>query len=85
MPVQFRLDGEGQTYPGSVLRLGGSGAARLFDTMAVAPSAKHLEQFNVTVLVPALRSEPDLRCRIGQTGRVFFARRPLDALRASLL
>lgn len=80
-PVLFRLDGMGAALPGTVLRLGGAGAATLYRSLAVAPSSEHLERFDVMALVPALRTEPELRCLIGHTGRVFFERRPLDVLR----
>lgn len=82
--VTFRFDSDAQTYPGTVLRLAGSGAATVYSNMAVAPSAEHLERFDVTVFVPALRDVAGLRCLIGRTGRVFFERRPVDALRAWL-
>lgn len=82
--VTFRFDSDGQTYPGSILRLAGSGAASVYSNMAVAPSADHLELYDLTVLVPALRDVADLRCLIGRTGRVFLERRPVDALRAWL-
>ena len=35
-------------------------------------------------LFQRLRSDPKLRCTVGQTGRVFFDRRPLDWLRNML-
>lgn len=78
----FRLSGTGESHPATILRLAGSGARTIYQNLAVAPSQKHLERFDVTLLVPALRSEPGLRCLIGRTGRVFFDRRPLDPFRA---
>lgn len=78
----FRLSGTGESYPATILRLAGSGASTIYQNLAVAPSQKHLERFDVTLLVPALRSEPALRCLIGRTGRVFFDGRPLDPIRA---
>jgi hypothetical protein len=47
----------------------------------VAPSARHLERFDVAVAVPGLQEDPELACAIGRTGRVFFDARPLDWLR----
>jgi len=78
----FRLSGANQTYPATILRLAGSGALTIYQNLTVAPSLSHLERYDVTLLVPELRSDPDLRCLIGRTGRVFFDRRPLDTLRS---
>lgn len=78
---KFRLSGSGMTYDGTVARLGGSGAATFYGNLAVAPSAQHLERFDVALAVPGLRSDPDLSCPIGRTGRAFFEERPLDWLR----
>lgn len=77
----FRLSGSGATYDGTVARLGGSGAATFYGNLAVAPSAQHLERFDVALAVPGLRTDPDLSCPIGRTGRAFFEERPLDWLR----
>lgn len=77
----FRLSGESKVLSANVIRLGGAGAAKLYLNLAVAPSKSHLEKFDVALVVPALRDAPDLRCLIGQTGRVFFEVRPLDWLR----
>ena len=52
--------------------------------LAVAPSNKHLERYDIALLVPALRENTNLRCTVGQTGRVFFEARPLDWLRGVL-
>lgn len=79
---QFRLSGSGDAYEGTVARLGGSGQASLYSNLAVAPSAQHLERFDVALAVPGLRSDPSLSCPIGRTGRAFFEERPLDWLRA---
>lgn len=77
----FRLAGDGQRFAATVSRLAGSGARTVYQNLAVAPSEKHLERYDVTLVVPALRSDPSLYCLVGRTGRVFFDRRPLDALR----
>jgi multidrug resistance efflux pump len=77
----FRLSGDGRSFPATVLRLAGSGARAVYDNLAVAPSQKHLERHDVTVLVPALRDDPSLYCLVGRSGRVFFDRRPLDMVR----
>lgn len=77
----FRMRGGGELFPGSVTRLAGSGASTIYRNLAVAPSQKHLERFDVTLLVPAMREHPELGCAIGRTGRVFFQSRPLDMLR----
>lgn len=77
----FRMTGEDMAYPATVTRLAGAGAASIYRNLAVAPSPRHLERFDVTLLVPALRDIADKRCAIGRTGRVFFDTRPLDWLR----
>ncbi|WP_395541651.1 HlyD family secretion protein [Neotabrizicola sp. sgz301269] len=77
----FHLDGDGRNFAGSVIRLAGSGASTIYRNLAIAPSEKHLQRYDVAVLVPALRELPELRCAVGRTGRVFFDRRPLDWLR----
>ena len=79
--AEFRLAGQSRVFDATVSRLAGSGAATIYQTLAVAPSARHLQRFDVTLSVPALASDPDLSCAIGRTGRVFFDRRPLDWLR----
>ena len=79
--ARFRLSGSREAHPGTVLRLAGSGAETIYRHLAVAPSERHLERYDVTLLVPALREDPALRCSVGRTGRAFFERRPLDWLR----
>lgn len=64
-----------------MLRLAGAGAATVYRNLAVAPSSKHLERYDVTLLVSGLKDDPELACAVGRTGRVFFERRPLDWLR----
>jgi multidrug resistance efflux pump len=80
-PVDFRLNGEPTILEGTITRLAGSGASTLYDNLAVAPSQDHLQRFDVTLDVPRLRNDPELRCLIGRTGRVFFDVRPMDWLR----
>lgn len=79
--AQFRMNGSDRLLPGLVTRVAGSGASTVYQNLAIAPSERHLERFDVTLDVPALRQEPELRCLIGRTGRVFFEERPLDWLR----
>ncbi|WP_375688280.1 HlyD family efflux transporter periplasmic adaptor subunit [Pseudooceanicola sp. LIPI14-2-Ac024] len=77
----FRLEGQSEVFDATVARLAGSGAATVYDHLAVAPSQKHLERFDVMLQVPGLATDPEAGCLIGQTGRAFFDRRPLDWLR----
>lgn len=77
----FRLSEGGRVLAGTITRMAGSGAATVYQNLAVAPSQRHLERFDVALLVPDLRNVADLRCSIGQTGRAFFETRPLDWLR----
>lgn len=80
-PARFRLAGSSEVHDATVARLAGSGAATIYQAMAVAPSQKHLERFDVALIVPALRDGGADNCVIGQTGRAFFETRPLDGLR----
>lgn len=79
--ARFRLDGERQSYTGTVTRIAGSGSATIYRNLAVAPRQRDLEFYNVTLLVPELRRRPEPSCSVGRTGRVFFDSRPLDWLR----
>lgn len=80
--VTFRPLGENRVFDGYILRLAGTGAATVYEGLAVAPSRRHLERFDVAVAVPGLAADPDLQCAIGRTGRVFFDTSPLDYLRS---
>lgn len=79
--AKFRLNQTNALYDGTITRIAGSGAETIYRNLAVAPSVKHLERYDVTLLVPGLRENTDLNCAVGQTGRVFFEARPLDWLR----
>lgn len=74
----FRLTGSRRTFQGSVIRLAGAGADDVYRNLAIAPSERHLQRYDVALSVPELETSPELRCQIGRTGRVFFERRPLD-------
>jgi multidrug resistance efflux pump len=78
---EFRINGDGRMFEGTISRLAGSGAETIYRNLAIAPSSKHLERYDVTLLVPSLLEDQELRCAIGRTGRVFFEARPLDFLR----
>ncbi|SHF84683.1 Multidrug resistance efflux pump [Loktanella atrilutea] len=80
-PAKFRPLGSSRVYDATVSRLAGAGAATIYRNLAVAPSQKHLERYDVTLLVSGLATDPELSCAIGRTGRAFFDRRPLDGLR----
>lgn len=80
-PATFRPQGDGRTFEGTIVRLAGSGAETVYRNLAVAPSARHLERFDVAVDVPGLADDPEFACAIGRTGRVFFDARPLDWIR----
>ena len=77
----FRLMGDGRSFAASVTRLAGSGAATVDQNLAAAPGQRHLERYDVALLVPSLRDIPELRCSFGRTGRAFFEARPLDWFR----
>ena len=80
--AEFRLSGSSQVLPATVSRLAGSGAATVYEHLAVAPSQKHLERYDVALNVPGLGQGSESACAIGRTGRAFFERRPLDWLRS---
>lgn len=80
----FRASSDGRSFAGTITRLAGSGAETVYRNLAVAPSERHLQRYDVTLLSPSLREDPDLRCAVGRTGRVFFEARPLDFLRRFL-
>jgi multidrug resistance efflux pump len=80
-PVQFRLLGTDQVFPGTVARLAGSGAESIYRSLAIGPSAEQLKRFDVALVVPSLGGSPELACAVGRTGRVVFASRPLDFFR----
>ncbi|WP_075293213.1 HlyD family secretion protein [Pararhizobium arenae] len=77
----FRLSGDNRVMEGTVARLAGSGAATVYQNLAVAPSEQHLQRYDVLLDVPALREISELRCLIGRSGRVFFDGKPFDSLR----
>ncbi|ANT59487.1 Curdlan synthesis protein [Salipiger sp. CCB-MM3] len=79
--ASFRFTGQSHLYPATVGRLAGSGARTIYANLAVAPSAKHLERYDVTLLVPSLNADPEIGCAVGRTGRAFFDGRPLDIFR----
>ena len=79
--AKFRLDGTKLLYDGKITRIAGAGAETIYRNLAVAPSIKHLERYDIALLVPELREDTDLRCTVGRTGRVFFETRPLDWVR----
>lgn len=79
--AKFRLDGTETLYDGTITRIAGAGAETIYRNLAVAPSIKHLERYDIALLVPELREDTELRCTVGQTGRVFFETRPLDWVR----
>lgn len=82
--ARFRLGGASTVYDATVARLAGSGAATIYRNLAVAPSQRHLERYDVALIVPQLSQLGVEGCMIGRTGRVFFDGRPLDGLRRLL-
>ncbi|ETA52749.1 HlyD family secretion protein [Ponticoccus alexandrii] len=79
--ARFRLGGASTVYDATVARLAGSGAETIYRNLAVAPSQRHLERYDVALIVPALAQLGGEGCMIGRTGRAFFDGRPLDGLR----
>jgi multidrug resistance efflux pump len=84
MPAQLRLNGDNQVFNATVTRLGGSGAAGLYSTLAIGPSPEHLTRFDIALSVPELANSPELSCAVGRTGRVVFTGGPLADIRQML-
>lgn len=82
--ARFRLGGSSTVYDATVARLAGSGADTVYRSLAVAPSQRHLERYDVALIVPQLAQLGAEGCMIGRTGRAFFDGRPLDGLRRLL-
>lgn len=82
--AKFRLAGASSVYDATVARLAGSGAETIYRNLAVAPSQRHLERFDVALIVPQLAQSGPEACMIGRTGRAFFDARPLDVFRRLL-
>lgn len=80
-PATFRVSGTDEVMRGQIARLAGAGAATVYRELAVAPSQRHLERYDVSLIVPELASGGPDGCQIGRTGRAFFDDRPLDFLR----
>nr|WP_255552372.1 HlyD family efflux transporter periplasmic adaptor subunit [Maritimibacter dapengensis] len=84
-PAIFRLAGEARVMEGTISRLAGASAEAVYENMAIKPSGEHLQRYDVTLIVPELRtSDGSSGCNLGKTGRVFFEDRPLDPLRRFL-
>ncbi|MCG7394115.1 HlyD family efflux transporter periplasmic adaptor subunit [Microvirga sp. ACRRW] len=84
MPARFRLNGDSRVFNATITRLGGSGAASLYETLAIGPSPEHLTRFDVALNVPELAQDSDLACSVGRTGRVVFTGGPLSGVREAL-
>tara|TARA_R100000935_G_scaffold28385_2_gene48737 strand:+ start:4430 stop:5605 length:1176 start_codon:yes stop_codon:yes gene_type:complete len=82
--ARFRLGGSSTVYDATVARLAGSGAETIYHNLAVAPRQRHLERYDVALIVPELAQQGLEGCMIGRTGRAFFDGRPLDGLRRLL-
>lgn len=82
--ASFRPNGGTEVLSGTVNRLAGAGAETIYRNLAVAPSQKHLERYDVAIAVPALQGTGPGACTVGRTGRVFFDDRPLDIFRRLL-
>ncbi|MBC7820982.1 MAG: HlyD family efflux transporter periplasmic adaptor subunit [Planctomycetaceae bacterium] len=79
--AQFKLQGDAQTYEGTITRLAGSGAETIYRNLAIGASAEHLKRFDVALLFPDLITDGRNSCAVGRTGKVVFASRPLDTWR----
>ena len=66
--AHFRLRGESQEYPGTVVGLTGLAAAG--SNFAIEQTALTRELYHVTIGVPGLAEAPE--CNVGRTGQVTF-------------
>jgi multidrug resistance efflux pump len=66
--AHFRLHGESQEYPGSVVGLTGLAAAG--SNLAIEQTALTREPYHVTIAVPGLAARAE--CNVGRTGQVTF-------------
>ena len=74
------MTGTSRVFEGTIIRLAGAGAEDVYSNLAIAPSERHLQRYDVALSVPALATDPELRCLVGRTGRVFFDRSPLNEI-----
>ena len=72
-PARFRLAGTRTSYDAVVLRLAGSGAATVYNNMAISPGPVHLQRYDVALSVPGLLNDPEANCAVGRTGRLSFS------------
>lgn len=72
-PARFRLAGTRRSYDAVVLRLAGSGAATVYNNMAISPGPDHLQRYDVALSVPGLLHDPEANCAVGRTGKVSFS------------
>ena len=72
-PARFRLAGTRTSYDAVVLRLAGSGAATVYNNMAISPGPAHLQRYDVALSVPGLLNDPEANCAVGRTGRLSFS------------
>ena len=77
----FFPDNSNLKYDAKVERLAGLGASRIYKNLAIPPSIKNEERFDVLINVPKLADKITESCITGQTGRVFFDKRPFDWIR----
>jgi multidrug resistance efflux pump len=82
---QFRFLGHDRIFEATIMRLAGSGASSVYESMAVKPTPEHLTRYDVTLSAPSLLQDPQLGCSVGRTGRVLFSAGPLAALRRFLI
>jgi multidrug resistance efflux pump len=72
-PARFRLAGTRTSYDAVVLRLAGSGAATVYNNMAISPGPAHLQRYDVALSVSGLLNDPEANCAVGRTGRLSFS------------
>lgn len=82
--AKFYLDNKDKIYEGKVARLSGARSSAIYKGLAIKPSLKNEDRFDVMLHSPELNKDFQSSCKLGVTGRVFFDHRPLDWFRQLL-
>ena len=82
--AKFYPDNRDKIYEGKVVRLAGARSSTIYRGLAIKPSLKNEDRFDVMLSLPELNKDFQSSCKLGGTGRVFFDNRPLDWFRQLL-
>ena len=82
--AKFYPDNKDMIYEGKISRLAGARSSTIYRALAIKPSLKNEDRFDVMLSLPELNKDFQSSCKLGGTGRVFFDNRPLDWFRQLL-